>query len=420
MLLNSCHNHDHSGHDHSGHSHGHDHGHSHGHQHTGSLWEKIFHNHDHDDHGHAHDTEHNTDDTSIVISEKKQKTLGIETMVIGNNSVSASKTTSLQFTGKVVRASSDHWEAIASVDGQLSLAKNFNTGDKVKKGSPLFTVSGKNFTEGNIERDKAMLNAEIKEAEAGLVLAKTDFERAQKAIEFKVISKDKFEHSKTSFEQAQIKLNSLKEQLNSVGLKYGNNTQTVYAQKSGYIESLEANNGSFVNAGQAVIGFYANDEFMAEFQIPSDKMNTLNKTIDANLISGDQKLVLNEFQNTFNLVNSNQAQLNYQTIHVPVNTNNLYPGTMITLDLLFDKNNTDLKNNIQIPKSAVLEDFGLYYCYVEIEKDHFEQRPLEISERNLQTISIKNGLVNGEKIVTKNPLQVKFSGVAAVGHSHDH
>lgn len=417
-LVSCSHNHD----DHSGHNHD-----DHGHTHTGSLWEKIFHNHDDDEHdhsghNHAGHTAHSDDenDTSIFISEKKQQTLGIEVSAVGNiaNSTQAS---TISFSGKTERSVSDHWEITAPVDGTITFNKNFNLGDKISKGTSLFSVSGKNFTEGNVARDKAKIEAEILQTEAALKLAQTDFERAEKAIQFQVISQDKYQHALASLEQAKVKLQALKEQLPRVGQKYGDNTQSVSASKTGIIEELNVNNGSFVNTGTSIIGFSSNENLVASFQVPNQQIEVLKTSNNAKLLVNGKTVAIDNFAQKMKILVANGTQVGYNTIQIAIpKTAKATAGALANLELDIVNTTNSKTTDLIVPKSAVLEDFGLYYCYVEVEKNHFEQRPLEIKDRSSSNIRIESGLKTGEKVVTKNPLQVKFSGVAAVGHSHDH
>ncbi|MCB0642999.1 MAG: efflux RND transporter periplasmic adaptor subunit, partial [Phaeodactylibacter sp.] len=100
------------------------------------------------------------------------------------------------------------------------------------------------------------------------------------------------------------------------------------------------------------------------------------------------------------------------------NLGELLPGSFVELYLL----TKPTKNALVVPKSAVMQDYDLYYVYVETGGESFEKRPVSLGVSDGFKIQVLSGLSEGEWVVTQGAYQIKMasmsSTIPAHGHSH--
>ncbi|MEZ4361626.1 MAG: efflux RND transporter periplasmic adaptor subunit [Kofleriaceae bacterium] len=77
---------------------------------------------------------------------------------------------------------------------------------------------------------------------------------------------------------------------------------------------------------------------------------------------------------------------------------------------------------LAIPEAAIVEDAGKSVAYVMVEGEAFERRPLQLGLRSQGYVEVLEGLVAGERVVTKGSYEVRLasSSGAAPAHGHVH
>lgn len=77
---------------------------------------------------------------------------------------------------------------------------------------------------------------------------------------------------------------------------------------------------------------------------------------------------------------------------------------------------------LAIPDSAIVEDAGKEVAYVQVEGEAFERRPLTVGVRTSGWVEVKEGLKEGERVVTIGAYELKLASAAgsipAHGHAH--
>ena len=73
-----------------------------------------------------------------------------------------------------------------------------------------------------------------------------------------------------------------------------------------------------------------------------------------------------------------------------------------------------------IPVSAVVEDGGQQVVYVQVGGELFERRRIELGNRRGAVAQSKNGLTEGERIVTKGAYLVRLASMATEAPAHGH
>ncbi|WP_332911866.1 hypothetical protein [Algoriphagus boritolerans] len=140
-------------------------------------------------------------------------------------------------------APSDYQTLIAPASGSVSFAKGMLTeGSPVRKGQVLMTVSGAGLTTGN-------LDTEIQKAKAEFEQAQSEYLRKKELFEAKIVPKAEFERVEQRYMIAKANFETL-----SSG--YTGSGKQIISPIDGYIKSIQAQNGQFVNQGAAL--FFGN------------------------------------------------------------------------------------------------------------------------------------------------------------------
>ena len=74
-----------------------------------------------------------------------------------------------------------------------------------------------------------------------------------------------------------------------------------------------------------------------------------------------------------------------------------------------------------MPLSALTEEQGLYYVYLQEEPEIYKKQEVIIGENNGERVEIMHGLKEGDKVVTKGAYQVKIASASGeIPHGHAH
>jgi cobalt-zinc-cadmium efflux system membrane fusion protein len=113
---------------------------------------------------------------------------------------------------------------------------------------------------------------------------------------------------------------------------------------------------------------------------------------------------------------------NVQTLgQIPVrfeieSNTDLIPGSIATVYLWYDNND----KTITVTASAIVEEQGTYYVFIEKTGESFEKRRVGISTSDGLRVSITDGLAKDEWVVVKGAMLVKLASMSGAIPSHGH
>jgi multidrug efflux pump subunit AcrA (membrane-fusion protein) len=83
---------------------------------------------------------------------------------------------------------------------------------------------------------------------------------------------------------------------------------------------------------------------------------------------------------------------------------------------------TTIKNALVIPYSALIEEQGVFYAYVQTAGESFQKRELKLGISDGLLVQVLSGLSEGERVVTKGAYQIKLSQASGTmpAHGHEH
>ena len=75
-----------------------------------------------------------------------------------------------------------------------------------------------------------------------------------------------------------------------------------------------------------------------------------------------------------------------------------------------------------VPVSAVMEEQGSYYVYVQTGGESFQKRELRLGASNGLLVQVLSGIREGERVVVRGAYQIKLSVASATmpAHGHEH
>lgn len=82
----------------------------------------------------------------------------------------------------------------------------------------------------------------------------------------------------------------------------------------------------------------------------------------------------------------------------------------------------DVREELAVPRSALVDDDGRDVVFVEVEGESFERRIVQLGPRDRELVAVRSGVRAGERVVTEGAWSVKLAAssrsVPAHGHSH--
>ncbi|MBK6819498.1 MAG: hypothetical protein IPG85_07825 [Bacteroidetes bacterium] len=75
-----------------------------------------------------------------------------------------------------------------------------------------------------------------------------------------------------------------------------------------------------------------------------------------------------------------------------------------------------------IPATALIEEQGIFYVYVQTEGESFQKRELKLGANDGIKVQVLSGLEENERVVTKGGYQIKLSQASGTmpAHGHEH
>lgn len=361
------------------------------------------HNHEEDD-GHNHKEEKNSGEEhsdEIVFTRQQADAIGLEVYNVEPGIFSQVIKTS----GQIQSAQGDEATIVAITNGIVSFpARSIIEGAPVGTGTTIVTISARNLYEGDpVAKAKITYETALKE-----------FKRAEGLVKDKIISEKEFEQSRLKYENARTAYEAQATNVTASGAK-------VTTPISGYIKNRLVNQGEFVSVGQPIATVSKNRRLQLRADVSENYFNELGKIRNANF-------VVSYNNKAYRLADLNGRLLSFgkaadeTSFYIPVtfefdNIGDFIPGSYVEVYLLATPQN----NVISIPVSALTEEQGIYFVYLQIGEEEFLKREIAIGESDGKNVRVLSGLSTGDKVVIKGAYQVKLASNSSVlpeGHSH--
>ncbi len=290
----------------------------------------------------------------------------------------------------------------------LFSARNIVVGKPVRAGREIFVISSNVIGNENINVTYEKLKNEYEQC-------KKLYDRHKKLTAEKIISNETLNETRKEFISDSISYFNFLSSFSRKGV-------SISSQISGFIQTIFVGEGQYVATGQALAIVSANQKMMIRADVPLKYYNKVhsvnsaifnipftNKTISSEQLNG--KII--------SVSSSVQSAGKYIPIFFEVQNNgSLIEGAFIECFL----KTSIITNQIVVPKSALIEELGTYYVYIQTNGESFVKREVKIGTSDGINIQIIVGLIPKERIVIKGTMQIKLAslskGMDDHGHSH--
>ena len=373
---------------------GHDHSHE-GHDHEHETAEEHA--------GHNHESEETKHSDEIIFPKAQAAKTTFEVREIQP----ASFNQVVKTTGQVLAAPGDEAVIVATSNGVVSFSSNKLTeGTKVQKGQSLFQISSKNIAEGDYyTKVKATYEA-----------AKASYDRAEALVKDKIISQKEFESTKLEFENAKTAYDAVSNNKTAKGV-------SVNAPINGHMKNILVKEGEYITVGQPLATVSQNQRLVLRAEVSQRYYNAMQSVKSANFKTPYDNKVYSLEDLNGRLLSFGKTS-NENSFFIPVsfefdNKGEVIPGSFVEVYLI----SSPIENTLSIPVSALTNEMGIYYVYVQIDEEGYRKQEVALGANNGKEVQIIKGLHPRDRVVTQGAYQVKMasaSGAIPHGHSHEH
>jgi membrane fusion protein, heavy metal efflux system len=315
----------------------------------------------------------------------------------------------IKTTGQILPAQGDEVIINAKSGGIITFGNNKKMiGSAIRSGEYLFTISGKGLIENN-------LDAKYNLAKANYEKAKQDFERAKELVKDNIISQKEYHERKLKYENAQTTYYNIADNYTPGG-------QTVKSPITGFIKNILVSEGQYVEIGQVIASVSQNQKLILRAEVAQQHFSKLNSITAANFITAYDDRIYNTNNLNGKLI-SYGKNINNNEFYIPVNfeidnNSELIPGSFIEVFLKTDV----IQNALVIPNSALIEEQGNYYTYVQTSGEGFQKRELKLGANDGMYVQVFSGIEENERVVTRGAYQIKLVTMSGKmpAHGHEH
>jgi len=313
--------------------------------------------------------------------------------------------------GQIISAPGDEMMVVSQIAGKVSFANSsLSVGSKVNQGTKLFGVKATRLETNN-------LSSIISQNKIAVEKAEKDYQRASDLAKDYIVSQKELLEIKEILDKAKKELEQ-----SSFSNSYTQQSQSANAPISGYLTNILISEGQFVEIGTPLAVISKNQKLQLQAHLSQRYFNKLTTVNSANF-----KLVgINEVFSTEGLngrVISFGKSVSENSPFIPItfeidNIGNLIPGSIAEVYL----NSTPIQNALIIPTSALMEEQGHFYVYVQTGGESFEKREVKLGASDGQNVQVLSGVLQGERVVTIGAYQIKLSTASGElpAHGHEH
>jgi RND family efflux transporter MFP subunit len=311
-------------------------------------------------------------------------------------------------TGQILSAPGDEMIVIAKSNGVVHFSGKNTIGSAVTTGEGLFIINGGDITEGNVD-------TKFREAKAIYDKTKTDVERAKELIKDNLITQKDYMQRQNDFEIAQTQYNVLAKNYSSGG-------QKINASLNGFIKNIYVSEGQYINAGEPLVSISQNQRLILKAEVSQKYFNKLKSFHAANFKTSYDNRVYSTSELNGKLLSYGKST-SENSPFIPVsfeidNKGDIIPGSFVELYLKSDP----VADALIIPVSALIEEQGVFYVYVQVEGESFQKREVKLGTNDGIHVQVLAGVQAGERVVSKGAYQIKLATMSGAmpAHGHEH
>lgn len=359
------------------------------------------HDHEHEE-AEAQHKEHDDHDGLIVFEPEQARAAGLQVVVMKRGPFHAV----IPASGSILPAVGEEKTVAATSAGIVTMANGLTEGQSVRAGQTLAWVSARNMEDGD----------PVEKARIAYEYAKKELQRAQSLADDKIVS-DK------ELRQVQMEAETARTAYMGVMNRVGRNGVGVASPLAGYVKQMLVRPGDYVTAGQPLFVVTQTQRLQLRAEVDERYYSKLSQVRSAcfRTASEEASVCIDSLGGKLLAVGRSVAQGNF---YIPVtfafnNVGRFVPGSFAEIWLIGE----DRQAVMTVPQTALSEEQGIYYVYVQMSEDHYRKVEVKLGENDGNRVEILQGLKEGDRVVTKGVTQVRLaanSGVVPEGHNHNH
>lgn len=311
----------------------------------------------------------------------------------------------IKTTAQVQSSQGDEIIVSAKTNGIVMISGNaVLEGKDVSKGQVLFSISGSEMAENNS-------SVRYAEAKNNLEKAKADYERSTELAKDKIVSAKDLLSAKNQYDNAKAVFDNLNTNFNASG-------QSVKSPMGGFVKQALVKNGAYVEAGQPIVIVAQNKTLLLNAEVQQKYASVLGSIASANIrmVQDNQTYSLEQLNGK---VLSFGKATNSDNFLIPValqidNIGSFTAGGFVEVYLKTVTNTLALT----VPTTSLLEDQGIYFVYVQVTPELFENREVKIGATDGVRTEIKTGLNSSERVVTRGAILIKLAQATGTLDAH--
>lgn len=311
-----------------------------------------------------------------IESSKKGPAQGLEAEVLrisGQTLVEA-----IQATGTVM--ANEQVELKAEESGRL-IKISFQEGSEVSKGSPLFQIDDRDF------------QAQAKNVQVNLTLAKKELERNTSLLKADAISQEAYDASANKVASLQAELDILHVRLDRCLIR---------APFSGRIGLRQVSEGAYISVGQALVNLVQERPLKIEFEVPEIYASRIKKGMPLKAFSSSSTDTLIASIYAFeSSINSGNRNLKVRAL-CGSQVNYVVPGSYLSISLEME----ETLAAIMVPTEAIVPELNGQKVYL-VKDGVVKSRVVSTGLRRANDIQILQGLEIGDSILLTGILQAR-------------
>ncbi len=311
----------------------------------------------------------------------------------------------IKTTAQVRSAQADEILVTAKATGIVSMTgSSILEGNGVTNSQGLFTITGSGLADNNSA-------VRYSEAKNNYEKAKADYDRATVLAEDKIVSEKELLQARNQYENTKSVYDNLRENFNASG-------QSVTSPMTGFIKKLFVTNGQYVEVGQPLVTVSQNRTLVLRAEV-QQKWAPYLETISTATIrnTGEGKTYSLEELNgkvlSFGKSATDDSYLIPVTLQIS-NNGSFVPGSFVELYLMTVTNSEALT----LPNSAIIEEQGNYFLFVQITPELFEKREIKTGATDGIKTEIVQGITADERVVTKGAILIRLAQATGTLDAH--
>ena len=311
--------------------------------------------------------------------------------------------------GEVLPAQGEEFVLVSPATGMARLSdRPLYEGQSIASGEAVLYIDGGALSENN-PRIRYLEARNLYERR------KADYERMEALAADQLVSRRELLQARQEYLDAKAVYDNL------MDIQAGGSL-TVNSPSEGSLTQLLVSHGEHVSAGQPLAVISRNNRLVVRAEVQQRHAGMLELIYDANLgpIHGSMRRLSELNGRVLSVARNVHPGSHLLPVHLELpSQDGLVPGGLLDVYLIARE-----EEPVQVvPNSALLEEQGNYFVFVQVHPESFVKREVQTGETDGQLTRILGGLAAGERIVSRGAILVKMAATSGdldphSGHVH--